>query len=110
MDDITKAWPVVGNSWQSWLVDENVAGYFTAYAVNAGHNFTFATVKGAGHMVPEVQPKSALSLFYRFMAGLPMDYTEPVPIDSRRDGHSAAPPSPFSRCFNSDEEGGGATK
>ena len=33
------AWPVVGDSWRSWLVDENVAGYFTAYAVNAEKNF-----------------------------------------------------------------------
>ena len=28
-------------------------------------------------MVPEVKPKQALSLFYRFLNGLPMDYTEP---------------------------------
>ena len=61
------AWPVVGDAWVSWTVDDNVAGYFTAYDVNSlgNHNFTFATVKGAGHMVPEVKPKSALSLFYR---------------------------------------------
>ena len=27
------------------------------------HNFTFATVKGAGHMVPQYQPQRALDLF-----------------------------------------------
>jgi hypothetical protein len=72
-------WPVVGDAWVSWTVDDNVAGYFTAYDVNSlgDHNFTFATVKGAGHMVPEVKPKSALSLFYRFLNNIPMDYVEP---------------------------------
>ena len=38
------------------------------------------TVKGAGHMVAEVKPKQALSLFFRFLNGLPMDYTEPEPL------------------------------
>merc|ERR1711865_1208111 len=44
------------------------------------HNFTFATVKGAGHMVPETQPRAALALFYRFLHGLPMNYQEPSPL------------------------------
>lgn len=44
-------WPIIGYPWTSWTVDENVAGYFTAYdASSVGpFNFTFATVKGAGH-------------------------------------------------------------
>ena len=73
-------WPVIGDAWTSWQVDNNVAGYFTAYATSGPHNFTFVTVKGAGHMVAEVKPKQALSLFFRFLNGLPMDYTEPEPL------------------------------
>jgi hypothetical protein len=40
-----------------------VGGYVTQYA----NNFTFATVRGAGHMVSEVQPMAAWSLFDRFI-------------------------------------------
>ena len=32
-------------------------------------------------------------------------YPNMIVCGRRRDGHSAAPPSPFSRCFNSDGEG-----
>jgi len=72
---------MIGNDWNSWTADENVAGYFTAWDVpNSPHNFTFATVKGAGHMVPETQPRAALALFYRFLHGLPMNFQEPSPL------------------------------
>merc|ERR1712127_934294 len=72
---------MIGDDWNSWTADENVAGYFTAWDVpNSPHNFTFATVKGAGHMVPETQPRAALALFYRFLHGLPMNYQEPSPL------------------------------
>lgn len=40
-----------------------IAGYQTVYE----HNFTFATVKGAGHMVPQYQPQRALDLFSRWI-------------------------------------------
>lgn len=32
-------------------------------------NFTFVTIKDAGHMVPQYQPQRALELFRRFLAG-----------------------------------------
>jgi hypothetical protein len=74
-------WPEVGPGWSSWDVDANVAGYFSTWDVTGtDHTFTFATVKGAGHMVPEVKPKSAGSLFYRFLHDLPMDYAEKQPV------------------------------
>jgi serine carboxypeptidase-like clade 2 len=32
--------------------------------------FTFASVRGAGHMVPTFQPKRALVLLYSFLKGM----------------------------------------
>ena len=49
--------------WQPWMSDpgtgSQIAGYKTVYE----HGFTFATVKGAGHMVPQYQPQRAFDLF-----------------------------------------------
>ena len=76
-----KPWPEVGRPWTNWNVDANVAGYFSTWDVTGtDHTFTFATVKGAGHMVPETKPKSAGSLFYRFLHDLPMDFAEKQPV------------------------------
>ena len=52
--------------WHPWLVDKQVGGYVTVYTHTTGHDFTFATVYNAGHMVPEDKPKEALALFKRF--------------------------------------------
>ena len=53
------------------------AGYFTTYdasADNSGsHNFTFLTIKGAGHMAPEFKPVSSLAFLSRFMRGEPLE-------------------------------------
>jgi carboxypeptidase C (cathepsin A) len=40
-----------------------VAGFSTRYE----GGMTFATVKGAGHMVPQTHPELALELFQRFL-------------------------------------------
>ena len=54
--------------WHSWTTgDEQVAGYATTYAKANG--FSFVTVRGAGHMVPQVKPKQALAMFEKFLAG-----------------------------------------
>lgn len=79
--DVAENYTMIGNDWNAWTADSNVAGYFSTWDVpNSAHNFTFSTVRGAGHMVPETQPKSALALFYRFLHGLPMQYAEPEPL------------------------------
>jgi len=58
----------VKQGWHAWFVDEQVAGYVTTYDVN---NFSFLTVKGAGHMVPEFAPPQALAMFQRFLDNQP---------------------------------------
>lgn len=44
-----------------------VAGFYTKFKLGGG--LTFATVKGAGHMVPSSNPREALELVSRFMDG-----------------------------------------
>ena len=45
-----------------------VAGYAITYGVN---NFTFATVKGAGHEVPRYKPRFALTMLQKFLTATP---------------------------------------
>uniref|UniRef100_A0A6V7QQW0 Carboxypeptidase n=1 Tax=Ananas comosus var. bracteatus TaxID=296719 RepID=A0A6V7QQW0_ANACO len=52
-------------SWRPWYSDiEEVGGYVVGYK-----GLVFATVRGAGHMVPRYQPKRALTLFSSFLQG-----------------------------------------
>ena len=50
---------------EAWLVDGQVAGYITRYE----HDFSFVTVKGAGHMVPQFKPRQALAMLENFLSG-----------------------------------------
>jgi len=52
-------------AWVPWTISEQVAGYVTYYE----KDFTFITVKGAGHMVPQYQPEAALNMIQRYLAG-----------------------------------------
>eukprot|EP00296_Roombia_truncata_P000216 JP435881.1.p1 GENE.JP435881.1~~JP435881.1.p1 ORF type:complete len:396 (+),score=157.54 JP435881.1:157-1188(+) len=52
--------------WRRWVgSDGQVAGFVTAYS----NRFTFATFKGAGHMVPEFRPKHAFDGISRWISG-----------------------------------------
>ena len=42
-----------------------LAGYLTSY----DHNFHFATVRGAGHMVPETRSEASLAMMSAFVLG-----------------------------------------
>ena len=49
------------------MVDGQVGGYATIY--DTPKNFTWATVRGAGHMAPLYQPLRVFNLFSRFLHG-----------------------------------------
>ncbi|KAG1668322.1 hypothetical protein FOA52_011219 [Chlamydomonas sp. UWO 241] len=56
----------VKKPWAPWLdADDQVAGYTVEY----DYGLTYATVKGAGHMVPQTNPREALAMFERFVLG-----------------------------------------
>ncbi|XP_077249803.1 serine carboxypeptidase-like 42 [Tasmannia lanceolata] len=59
----------------AWFHKGQVAGWATEY----GNILTFATVRGAAHMVPYAQPARALHLFWKFVSGkrLP-NTTDPI--------------------------------
>jgi cathepsin A (carboxypeptidase C)/serine carboxypeptidase-like clade 1 len=50
-------------------VSQQVGGYSTVYKSPAGHNFTFITVRGGRHEVPETAPDKALAMLQRLVTG-----------------------------------------
>ncbi|EFJ47842.1 hypothetical protein VOLCADRAFT_74841 [Volvox carteri f. nagariensis] len=54
-------------AWRPWFSGSQVGGYVVQYA-----GLTFATVRGAGHMVPYVQPVRAAHMVRAFLAGEPL--------------------------------------
>ena len=64
------------DAWRPWYNDVwpgMPAGYVTTYKVNAApeNDFSFVTIRLAGHMVPTFQPASSLSFLSRFLARKP---------------------------------------
>jgi len=59
----------IKTDWRPWTYNDQVAGYVTVYDQN---DFTFATIKGAGHMVPQFKPPQALAMFQRFLNNQPL--------------------------------------
>lgn len=53
--------------------DRQVAGYLTEF-----EGLTYATLKGAGHMVPKDRPRHALDLFKAFLEGAAIDAIPPA--------------------------------
>lgn len=54
-------------SWRPWTVDghSNVGGYVISYK----GGFSFLTIRGSGHMVPEFKPKATATFFNAFIKG-----------------------------------------
>jgi hypothetical protein len=79
--------------WTPWRSDPGtgmqIAGYKTVYE----HNFTFATVKGAGHMVPQYQPQRALDLFCWWIGAIEHPDEAIAPPPSLPDQHPKLKPS-----------------
>eukprot|EP00798_Chlamydomonas_sp_ICE-L_P013839 gene13839-19760_t len=53
----------VDQPYAAWMVEGQVAGFVATFE----GGLTFATVKGAGHMVPQTNPREALDLISRFL-------------------------------------------
>jgi carboxypeptidase C (cathepsin A) len=61
-------------AWSKWSgSDTQVAGYFVRY-----DGMAFATVKGAGHMVPKDRPQHALDLITAYIKETPLDKIAPA--------------------------------
>ncbi|KAL0322294.1 UNVERIFIED_CONTAM: Serine carboxypeptidase-like 20 [Sesamum calycinum] len=60
----TQAWTQslgykIVDEWRPWKSNRQVAGFIQEYA----NDFTFLTIKGAGHTVPEYKPRESLHFF-----------------------------------------------
>ncbi|KAD7477706.1 hypothetical protein E3N88_00842 [Mikania micrantha] len=53
--------------WKPFYVDNQVGGYLTKYVLN-NYSLTYATVKGAGHVVEIYKPKEAFVLVQRWFS------------------------------------------
>jgi len=54
--------------WKEWKLDNELAGFYTRF-LKPSTNITaihFQTVRSAGHMVPQTQPKKAYNLLHRY--------------------------------------------
>ena len=55
--------------WRPWPNGQLPSGYLTSYRASPHTNFSFVTVKGAGHMVPTYKPQVAYDFLQRFVKG-----------------------------------------
>ena len=65
------------DAWRQWYIEGKSrapAGYVTTYSVPSHplRDFSFVTIRLAGHMVPTFQPAASLAFFTRFLAAEPM--------------------------------------
>ncbi|GAB4835374.1 carbohydrate-binding module 1 protein [Ancistrocladus abbreviatus] len=58
----------IEDEWRPWVVNNQVAGYLQGYE----NDFTFLTIKGAGHTVPEYKPGESLAFYSRWLQGIPI--------------------------------------
>jgi len=53
--------------WRKWMLNQQTGGFVQQY-----RGLTFATVRGAGHMVPYTEPARSFALFSRFLLNQPI--------------------------------------
>ena len=56
---------VRGEKWNQYKVNNQTAGYITKWE----NNFSFVTIRGAGHEVPTYKPEIALYLWQSYIDG-----------------------------------------
>ena len=56
----------VSSEWAPWKMNGQVTGFHVSFGVN-GSAFHFATVHGAGHMVPATRPAASLQVLENFL-------------------------------------------
>ena len=69
---VNLGYPIL-EQWRPWTIDgkQAMAGYVQIFSTNdTKYNFTYVTVRGAGHMVPQYKPKEALKMFEIFVHDL----------------------------------------
>ncbi len=64
-------------AWHPWFDEAAAArvpaGYVTTYSVDGSPlDFSFLTIRLAGHMVPQFQPAAALAFFTKFLSHTPL--------------------------------------
>jgi len=76
----TDGYAIEKEAWRPWYTKDArsyaPSGYVTTYHVPdklyknlAGEDFSFLTIRLAGHMVPQYQPGPALDFFAKFLTG-----------------------------------------
>jgi len=58
--------------WQAWYYDDNEGSQVAGFVTDYQGGFTFATIKGSGHMVPQYAPQPSFVFFQRFLTGNPL--------------------------------------
>lgn len=71
----------VTEPWRPWTANKEVGGYVQAYT----GGLVFASVRGAGHMVPSSQPERALILVSSFLKGTLPPYENEGVISNTRE-------------------------
>jgi len=56
-------------AWQPWMVTAGGNSWTGGFATQWGKNFSFVTIKHAGHMVPQFEPEAAFTFYSAFLKG-----------------------------------------
>jgi len=56
-------------TWQPWMVNSGGNSWTGGFVTQWGKNFSYITIKHAGHMVPQFEPEAALTFYTAFLKG-----------------------------------------
>merc|ERR1712032_676471 len=69
-------------AWTPWFAHSGAsspAGYITEYSVTGSEkDFSFATIRLAGHMTPTFQPEASFTMFSKWLAGEPLSASKMI--------------------------------